>query len=315
MRDITVIGGLTLLVLGGTALAGAVGQETSLPLQIEEIKAGLYVITGSGGNVAARVTSDGVVLVDDKFERNHDEIMQLVGEVSDRPIAYVLGTHHHGDHMGGNPSFAAQAQIIAHANARVNMLTGGQPAPPRVVFRRTTSVFVGDIDIRAHHFGPGHTNGDAVVEFPDLRTIHTGDLVVEGTPFIDYANGGSTTDWVETLGKILKLDFDTAIPGHGPIMVRADVQQFRDKLVTLRARMSQLIDSGVPKESVSSHLYTVDLDWPLAPDGLFVSRSLSGFYEEMTEMAEMSEVADPGEPPADTTEDARAETPGSAPRQ
>ena len=312
MRDITVIGGLTLLVLGGTALAGAVGQETSLPLQIEEIKAGLYVITGSGGNVAARVTSDSVVLVDDKFERNHDDIMQLVGEVSDRPIAYVLGTHHHGDHMGGNPSFAAHAKIIAHANARVNMLAGGQPAPPPVVFRRTTSVFVGDIEIKAHHFGPGHTNGDAVVEFPDLRTIHTGDLVVEGTPFIDYANGGSTADWVETLGKILELDFDTAIPGHGPIMVKADVQQFRDRLVTLRARMSQLIDSGVPEESVSSHLYTVDLDWPLAPDGLFVSRSLPGFYREISEM---SEVADPGEVPAETTEDETVETPDNAPPQ
>jgi len=312
MRDITVIGGLTLLVLGGTALAGAVGQETPLPIQMEEIKAGLYVITGSGGNVAVRVTSDSVVLVDDKFERNHDDIVQLVSQVSDSPIAYVIGTHHHGDHMGGNPAFAAHAKIIAHANARVNMLTGGQSAAPRVVFRRTSSVFVGDIEIKAHHFGPGHTNGDAVVEFPDLRTIHTGDLVVEGTPFIDYANGGNTKDWVETLGKILELDFDTAIPGHGPIMVKADVQQFRDRLVTLRARMSQLIDSGVPKESVSSHLHTVDLDWPLAPDGLFVSRSLSGFYEEMTEM---SEVADPGEAPATTTEDETVETPDNAPPQ
>ncbi len=283
MHNIRVIGGLTLVVLGGIAVAVAVGEQPAGPLGMEEVKEGLYLITGSGGNVAARVTSDSVVLVDNKFERNHDEIVQLVGQVSDRPIAYVIGTHHHGDHMGGNPLFATHAEIIAHANARAHMLADGLPAPPRVVFRRTTSLFVGDIEIRAHHFGRGHTDGDAVVEFPDLRTIHTGDLFVEGTPFIDYANGGSSKEWVDALGKVLELDFDTVIPGHGPIMVKADVQRFRDKLVTLRARMSQLIDRGVPKENVSSHLHTVDLDWPLAPDGLFVSRSLSGFYDEMTE--------------------------------
>lgn len=295
------------------AFAG--GQQSDPPLGIEEVKEGLYVITGSSGNVAVRVTSEGVVLVDNKFERNYDDIVQLVGGVTDQPIAYVIGTHHHGDHMGGNPLFAAHAEIIAHANARVNMLTGGQPGAPRMVFRRTTSLFVGDVETRAHHFGPGHTNGDAVVEFPDLRVIHTGDLVVEGTPFIDYANGGSTKAWVDTLGEILELDFDTAIPGHGPILVKADVQQFRDKLVTLRARMSQLIDRGVPEEDVSSQLYTVDLDWPLAPDGLFVSRSLSGFYEELTEMIEMSEVADPGEAPDTSTEEETVETPDSAPPQ
>ena len=265
MRDITVIGGLTLLVLGGTALAGAVGQETPLPIQMEEIKAGLYVITGSGGNVAVRVTSDSVVLVDDKFERNHDDIVQLVSQVSDSPIAYVIGTHHHGDHMGGNPAFAAHAKIIAHANARVNMLTGGQSAAPRVVFRRTSSVFVGDIEIKAHHFGPGHTNGDAVVEFPDLRTIHTGDLVVEGTPFIDYANGGNTKDWVETLGKILELDFDTAIPGHGPILTKADVRTFRGKLETVIDRVRSEIAAGATRDDIASRVDTTDLDWPLAP--------------------------------------------------
>ena len=289
MRDIRVIGGLTLVVLGGAAVAIAVGQQPSLPLGMEEVKEGLYVITGSGGNVAARVTSDSVVLVDDKFERNHDDITRLVGEVSDRPIAYVIGTHHHGDHMGGNALFATHAEIIAHANARVHMLADGQPAPPRVVFRRTTSLFVGNIEIRAHHFGRGHTDGDAVVEFPDLQTIHTGDLFVEGTPFIDYANGGNSKEWVDALGKVLELDFDTVIPGHGPVMVKTDVQRFRDKLVTLRARMSQLIDRGVLKEDVSSHLHTDDLDWPLAPDGLFVSRSLSGFYDEMTETVNADE--------------------------
>jgi glyoxylase-like metal-dependent hydrolase (beta-lactamase superfamily II) len=286
MRDIAVIVGLTLLVLGGAAAAVTVGQQPSLPLGMEEVKEGLYVITGSGGNVAARVTSDSVVLVDDKFERNHEEIVQRVGEVTDRPITYVISTHHHGDHVGGNPLFAAHAEIIAHANVRVNMLSGGQPAAPRVVFRRTMSLFVGDIEIRAHHFGRGHTDGDAVVEFPDLRTIHTGDLFVEGAPFIDYLNGGSSKEWVDTLGKILELDFDTVIPGHGPIMVKADVLRFRDKLVTLRARMSQLIDQGVPKEEAPSHLHTDDLAWPLAPDGLFVSRSLSGFYDEMSEVSD-----------------------------
>ena len=281
MRELKIIVVLTAVVLGAAAVKVVMGQQQAQPLGIEEVKDGLYMITGSGGNVAARVTGDGVILVDDKFERNHSEIMQRVRGLTDQPIQYVLGTHHHGDHMGGNPPMSRHAQIIAHQNVRVNMINGDQPVPPNIVFNDQTSVFLGDVEVQMHHLGRGHTNGDSVVVFPDVSTIHTGDLFVGSTPFIDYDNGGGSQPWIGTLDRILELDFDTVIPGHGPVMTKNDVEVFRNRFVTLRSRMTQLIRSGVPRDDAVNKLQTDDLNWPLAPNGLFVQRSLPAFYDEI----------------------------------
>ena len=163
MRELKIIALLTLVVIGPAAVKVAVGQQQAQPLGIEEVKDGLYIITGSGGNVAARVTPAGVILIDDKFDRNHGEIMQRVAGVTNQPITYVLGTHHHGDHMGGNPPMSRHAQIIAHRNARVNMINGEQPSPPNIVFNDQTSVFLGDVEVQMHHLGRGHTDGDSVI--------------------------------------------------------------------------------------------------------------------------------------------------------
>ena len=282
MREIRIIAGLAALALAVAAVQAVTGQqEPQPPLGIEEVKDGLYVITGSGGNVAVRVTTEGVILVDDKFERNVAEIRERVRSVTDQPITYILGTHHHGDHTGGNAGFAATAEIIAHANARANMIRGHQPSPPGVIFTDQTAVHLGGVEVQARYVGRGHTNGDAVIVFPDLGTIHTGDLVVGGTPFIDYANGGSTFDWVTTLENILQIEFDTVIPGHGPVMTRDDVASFRDHFSTLRERMSELVSQDVPQAEVVDRLQTDDLGWPLDPNGLFVQQSLSSFYDEI----------------------------------
>ena len=282
MRKIRTLAGLAALGLAVVAVDVVTGQPGEGPeLGIEEIKDGLYLITGGGGNVAARVTGEGVILVDDKFERNVAEIRERVASVTDQPIAYVLGTHHHGDHMGGNAAFAETAEIIAHANARMNMIRADQPAPPGVIFTEQTTVHLGGVEVQARYVGRGHTNGDAVIVFPDLDTIHAGDLVVGSTPFIDYANGGSSFDWVATLESILEIDFDTVIPGHGPVMTRDDVISFRSRFITLRERMGELVSADVPQAEILDHLQTDDLGWPLDPNGLFVQQSLSSFYYEI----------------------------------
>ena len=228
-----------------------------------KLKDGLYVIPGydgavTGGNVAVRVTSEGVMIVDDRFPPSSAEIAPKVRSVTSQPIKYVLSTHNHGDHSGGHPEFIKTAEIIAHRNARENMISGKQAAPPRVVFNDQASVFLGGVEVEARHLGRGHTNGDAVIYFRDLRAVHTGDLVVWGkrtdgsllTPFMDYGNGGSLLEWIGTLDKVLQLDFDTAIPGHGPVLTKDDVRAFRQKLVTLRQRASDLITSGVREDGV-----------------------------------------------------------------
>ena len=115
-------------------------------------------------------------------------------------------------------------EIIAHRNVRENFLRNKQPGAPRVVFRPGPSVFLGGVEVRAYHFGRGHTNGDAVIYFPDLRVIHTGDLITEGMPVMDYRNGASAVEWVKVLDEILKLDFDIVIPGHGPLLTKERVR-------------------------------------------------------------------------------------------
>jgi cyclase len=268
---------LPLLATFAAASNGLRAQE----LTIEPVKDGLYVIFGSGGNVGVRVTSEGVILVDDKYPQNFGEIRQLVGSVTDLPVRYVLNTHHHGDHTGGNMQFLELAEVIAHQNARDNMVRGNQDGVPRVVFTDQTAVYLGGVEVRAYYMGTGHTNGDAVIYFPDLRTVHGGDLLHGTAPFIDYANGGSSKGWVSTVNNILALPFDAAIPGHGALMDRDDVTAFRNQMEAVRARMGELIVSGVPAGQAATRIRTQELSWTMAEEGLFMQRSIPGFYEEI----------------------------------
>ena len=275
---------LCVVGMGLATLAFAAAQQpTGEPFStdIRKIKDGLFVIPGydgavTGGNVAVRVTSEGTMIVDDRFPPSSREIAGKVRSVTSQPIKYVLSTHSHGDHSGGHPEFIEVAEIIAHRNNRANMVRNKQAAPPRVVFADQASVFLGGAEVQAIHLGRGHTNGDAVIYFPDLRTIHTGDLVVWGkrtdgsilTPFIDRSNGGSLVQWVTTLDGVLKLDFDTAIPGHGPVLTKENVRTFRQNLVTLRQRMIEIVKAGGTKEDLAKRLKTDDLGWPFPQERL-----------------------------------------------
>ena len=281
--------GLTATALAaGPIAARQQRQGEPFSTAITKLKDGLYVIPGydgavTGGNVAVRVTSEGVIIVDDRFPPSSAEIAGKVKSVTPQPIKYVLSTHNHGDHTGGHPEFIKTAEIIAHRNARENMVRGKQAAPPRIVFTDQASVFLGGVEVEARHLGRGHTNGDSVIYFRDLRAVHTGDLVVWGrrtdgsllTPFMDYGNGGSLSEWIGTLDKVLQLDFDSAIPGHGPVLSKDEVRSFRQKLVTLRQRGADLITSGVGRNDFMAKLRTDDLNWP------FPKERIEPLYDEL----------------------------------
>ena len=268
----------SILILVGGAQRPTFTPEQEARLQIREVTDGLYVIPGfdggqSGGNVAVRVTGDGVIIVDNKFPYSFEFITEQVRSVTNQSIKYVLNTHHHGDHAGSNADFMPSAEVIAHKNARTNIIRNDQTGPPRVTFADETAVFLGGAEAQAHHFGRGHTNGDAVIYFPDLRTVHTGDLFIYGerldgstlAPFWDFGNGGSAIEWPATLTKLLALDFDTVIPGHGSIMTKEDVRTFRRKLETVIDRVNNQIAAGTTREDIASRVDTSDLAWPLAP--------------------------------------------------
>jgi cyclase len=288
MRLIVALG-LTVAALAAGPIA-ARQQPTGEPFStaITKLKDGLYVIPGydgavTGGNVAVRVTNEGVIIVDDKFPPASTEIAPKVRSVTSQPIKYVLSTHNHGDHTGGHPEFIKTAEIIAHRNARENMVKGKQAAPPRIVFNDQAELYLGGVQVQARYLGRGHTNGDAVIYFPDLRTVHTGDLVVWGkrtdgtvlTPFMDYSNGGSLTEWISTLEKVLQLDFDAAIPGHGPVLTKDDVRGFRQKLITLRQRADGVVRSGVGRNDFTGRLTIDDLNWP------FPKERIEPLYDEL----------------------------------
>ena len=268
---------VTVFVLQG---AWAVYTQTAKPpgpLRTERVKGDLHMISGEGGNVALYATSDGVVLVDDMFDRNHADILAQVRTVTDKPLKYVINTHQHDDHAGGDFKMLPIAEVIAHRNVYANLKdlkrpyyedTPGTPIGlPRITFTDQLDVHVGGKDVQAYYFGRAHTSGDAVIYFPELRTIHTGDLFLAsrgggrgaapaqprppGVPiYVDYVQGGSFIEWSKTLEGALKLDFDTVIPGHGPVSTKADLVKFKSDLETMRGRLTGLIKQGSTKAQI-----------------------------------------------------------------
>ena len=249
------------------------------PPDVLEIGDGLYVLPYCG-NATLRVTAHGVVLVGDRLAQYRAEIARLLATVTDRRIAYELYTHRHG----AEDDFAPAAP----GSRRLGPAPGGAPprepaATPDIVFTSRLSLFLGDAEIRLRHVGGGHSAADAVVAFPDRGAVHAGHLVTEGPPLIDYAGGGSAGGWIRALDALLALEFDVLIPGAGPVLEKSGAQAFRDRLVTLRTRIEQLVRRGVAKEEAALRLETTDLGWPLDPDGDFVRQTLPGLYDEVTQ--------------------------------
>src|SRR4051812_15618440 len=212
--------GVLLLLLASVAYLQSQNQPPKLTLN--KVKDDLYEIEGDGGNVGVYITSEGVILVDDKYDQVHEGILAAVKQVTPLPVKYVISTHHHADHSGGNTKmFSSGAEIISTAMARKNIVEKKQSnAPPgmtpaRIVFTDETSVFLGGKEVRARFFGRGHTNGDAIIYYPALRTLQTGDLMAGTAPFIDYSPGGSHVGGNKTKDAAPQPDFHTMISGDG----------------------------------------------------------------------------------------------------
>jgi len=260
-------------------------QNQPPKLTLNKVKDDLFEIEGDGGNVGVYVTSEGVILIDDKFDQDHEAIMAAVKQATPQPVKYVISTHYHADHSGGNAKmYGAGVDIISTANSRKNIVDKKQSnAPPgvmpaRIVFTDETSVFLGGKEVRAHFYGRGHTNGDAVIYFPALRTIHTGDLMAGNSPLVDYNGGGSVVEWTKTLDGALKLDFDTVIPGHGPVTNKAGLQAYRDNIATMRDRVTKEIRSGKGQAEIAKFMET---EYKWAPNSLQQQWSVPGFMTEL----------------------------------
>ena len=252
--------GSALLLLASLLAPAAQAPAPPPPTTVDKVADDFYVVRGEGGNTSVYITDGGIVLVDPKFERNHEDLIASVAALSNRPIRYVFNTHAHGDHTGGNVKLAP-AVIVGHVNQREIMLKRSLPGAPQLTYGSELRVNLGGKETVAHYLGRCHTGGDSFVFFPTLRVLATGDCITTGTPaapnpptstriFIDYENGGSFNEAIKTVDQVLKLDFDTVVPGHGPLVTKADIARWHGRLQRLQTRVTALLREGRGRDAV-----------------------------------------------------------------
>lgn len=233
----------------GTLLIAATASAQQQDFSKVEVKAAkvagnVYVLTGAGGNIGATAGEDGVAIVDDQFAPLSPKIHAALQELSPKPVRFVINTHWHGDHTGGNAQFADTAAILAQANVRKRLLVGGKTpfvefppvsgkALPVVTFEQGLSLWWNGEEIRAIHPGIGHTDGDSVIWFTRSNVVHMGDdYFASGFPYVDLASGGSVVKLIASLDVILgQIPPDAkVIPGHGPVSDVAGLRKYRAML-------------------------------------------------------------------------------------
>lgn len=245
------------------------GQQTAP--ERHDLGDGLYMIVGAGGNIMVSIGEDGGFVVDTQFANIAQANLDLIAEVSDKPVEFVLNTHFHGDHTGGNAAFHAEgATIIAHDNVRkrLNAASEGSTTSslPVITFSENTTFHWNAQEIRIMHTPQAHTDGDTIVFLPKANVLHTGDVMFKGRyPFIDLAGGGTVQGAIDALTHIYNLANDETeiVPGHGPLANRADVMAIVDMLNAGRTAVRQEMMQGKSREDVisSTPLAAFDEDW------------------------------------------------------
>jgi cyclase len=262
--------------------AAAQGQPPASELQLIRVEDDLYVLHNEAvpGNTTALITDEGVLLIDDKFERDYDALMELLRSVTDQPVRLVINTHHHGDHSGSNALFkAAGAEIVASERARMKMVEFNQAGLPVFTIEDEGRVHLGGKVAEMYRFGRAHTDGDIVIYFPEYRLLVAGDMFTFGdaTPqLIDYAGGGSAKDWTDTLDDVLALDFERVIPGHGVVTTKGEMRRFRDSTLELRNRVQSMVRDGSSRDEVEAML-RAEFGW----QELHIGRGLDGLMGEL----------------------------------
>jgi cyclase len=222
---------------------------------------GVSMLTGSGGNIGLSVGDDGAFIVDDQFAPLTDKINAAVAKLTARPVRFVINTHWHFDHTGGNENYGkAGAVIVAHDNVRkrmsvdsaIELLKRTFPASPAVAlpvitFADSVTLHLNGDVIEVTHVAPAHTDGDVVVRFTKANVIHMGDLYMNGMyPFVDVSSGGKVDGLVAAADKVLAMANDQTkiIPGHGPLATKATLKEFRDVVATVRDRVRKEMSAG-----------------------------------------------------------------------
>jgi glyoxylase-like metal-dependent hydrolase (beta-lactamase superfamily II) len=242
-----------------------------------KVAEGIYVLNGRGGNIGVSLGEDGVILIDDQYAPLTPKIRAVVSSLTPQPIRFVINTHWHGDHTGGNENLGKMGiVIVAHENVRKRMSVeqfleafnqkveaSPKAALPIITFGDAVTFHLNGDEVRSFHVAPAHTDGDTVVYFKKANVVHMGDCFFNGMyPFIDLSSGGSIDGIVAAADKVLAMvDMNTRIiPGHGPVGDKAALQIYRDVMATVRDRVKALVRAGKTLDEVKALAPTKDFD-------------------------------------------------------
>ena len=261
---IVLLAGATLLCWQAAAAQERTPDWSKVQIKATKVSGNIYMLEGQGGNIAASVGEDGIVIVDDQFAPLAEKIQAALKElkITDKPVRFVINTHYHGDHTGGNVPFNnAGSTLIAQDNVRKRLESGGtdgnggsmkienkpaeKAALPTITFEHDVTVHLNGEDIRALHFPSGHTDGDSIIFFPKNNVVHMGDDFVRyGFPFIDVSSGGSVQGMIDAMERATaQLPADVkVIPGHGALSNLDDVRAFTKMLKETSAAVQKAID-------------------------------------------------------------------------
>jgi glyoxylase-like metal-dependent hydrolase (beta-lactamase superfamily II) len=265
------------LVLAAAPVLAQQQDFSKVEVKAEKVAEGVYMLTGSGGNIGLSVGGSGTFVIDDQFAPLSDKILAAIRAITPDPVRFVVNTHWHGDHTGGNENMGkAGALVIAHENVRrrmsaehfsatFNRTTPASPegALPVVTFTDVVTFHWNGDEIRVSHVAPAHTDGDSIVRFVKADVVHMGDLFFNGGyPFIDTSSGGRVDGVIAAADQTLAAigEKTRIIPGHGPLATRADLQSYRDTLKLLRDRIAKLKAEGKSRDEVVAAKPTADHD-------------------------------------------------------
>lgn len=258
------------------APAAAQGDFADVEIAVVDVADGVFMLQGAGGNIGLSTGEDGAFVVDDQFAPLSEKILAAIRTRTDAPVAFVLNTHWHGDHTGGNEAFGGMgAHIVAHDNVRERLKTGltradgsrTAPAPagalPVITFSEAVTFHWNGQEIFVFHPEPAHTDGDAIVHFRTADVVHMGDVFFNGAyPYVDLESGGDLDGYIAAQEAVLGLiDGDTAIiPGHGPLANKADLARSVGMLKEVRRRISALVEQGLDEDGAVAAAPLADLD-------------------------------------------------------
>jgi cyclase len=264
-------------MLAGMSASAQQQDFSQVVIETQKLAEGVYMLTGAGGNIGVCAGTDGTVVVDDQFAPLTPKIQEALARLNAKPANFVINTHWHGDHTGGNENFGkAGALIVAHDNVRKRMnekqvsaffKRETPPSPkealPVVTFSADATLHYNGETIHVFHIANAHTDGDGLVYFRNANVLHMGDTFFNGMyPFIDGDSGGGIEGMIRAADQVLGMvgPETKIIPGHGPLATRADLEAFRGMLATLRDRIAKLIRDGKSLEQAMAERPTQDLD-------------------------------------------------------